>query len=217
MHPALGPFAPPPATAFDEINREIAHRAAEHEQAIRRWGIGLPFTGAEQETLVASAAPGRGAPAGGRAAAGLPAAPALAGRGLRRGRRPTVALTALSRDPAVLAGLAVVPAAFGWTGARLARVQRSLDDALPLDLVAHAICDAYRGLGELSDRAAASLAIEPRASGTCAATCPRHHRGEPAVHQRAGRGAVPGRVPPLPGLAPGPGPGPQPCGRWPGW
>jgi hypothetical protein len=76
-----------------------------------------------------------------------------------------VVVTALSGDPAVLAGLAVAPAAAGWTGLRLARTQRSLDDALPLDLVAHAICDAYRGLGELTDQAAASLAIEPRASG----------------------------------------------------
>jgi hypothetical protein len=44
-------------------------------------------------------------------------------------------------------------------------VQRALAEALPLDLVAHAICDTYRDLGELSEPAARSLAIEPRASG----------------------------------------------------
>lgn len=165
VHPALGPFAPPPAAVFDEINREIARRAAEHEQAIQRWGIGLPYAAAEQETLVirprraAESRPVAEQPPGYRLPGRSAAAAGAAAGGL------TVAVAALSRDPAVLAGLAVVPAAFGWTGARLARVQRSLDDALPLDLVAHAICDAYRGLGELSDRAAASLAIEPRASG----------------------------------------------------
>ena len=40
-----------------------------------------------------------------------------------------------------------------------------LQDALPLDLAAYAVRDAYRELGELSPAAAASLAIEPRASG----------------------------------------------------
>jgi hypothetical protein len=36
---------------------------------------------------------------------------------------------------------------------------------LPLDLAAHAVCDAYVALGELRPESAASLAIEPRASG----------------------------------------------------
>jgi hypothetical protein len=40
-----------------------------------------------------------------------------------------------------------------------------LADALPLDLVAGAICAAYRELGELTEQAAGSLAIEPRAAG----------------------------------------------------
>jgi hypothetical protein len=62
-------------------------------------------------------------------------------------------------------GLIVVPAALGWAARRLGRAQRELADALPIDLVVHAISDAYRELGELTDEAAASLAIEPRASG----------------------------------------------------
>jgi hypothetical protein len=36
---------------------------------------------------------------------------------------------------------------------------------LPLDLVAYAVRDAYQELGELSETAGASLAIEPRSSG----------------------------------------------------
>ena len=43
---------PPPAGTFDEINREMTGRAAGHEQARERWGIGQPYAGAEQETLV---------------------------------------------------------------------------------------------------------------------------------------------------------------------
>jgi hypothetical protein len=168
VHPALGPFTPPPAGSFDEINREMTRRAAGHEQARERWGIGQPYSAAEQETLVIL--PRRARRAGQeRPVADRPPSYRLPRRGPLTAAAAvsalTVVITVLSRDPAVLAGLVLAPAAVGWTGFRLARTQRSLDDALPLDLVAHAICDAYRSLGELGDRAAASLAIEPRASG----------------------------------------------------
>lgn len=168
VHPALGPFAPPPADAFDGINQDIARRAAGHEQARERWGIGQPYAGTEQQTLVIL--PRR---------AGRPRpVPEQAPR-YRAAERPprwpvpfaaaaaaaTVAVTAASGQPAWLAYLAVAAAPSGLAGWRLARAQRWLDDALPLDLVAHAICDAYRDLGELTEQAAASLAIEPRASG----------------------------------------------------
>jgi len=49
--------------------------------------------------------------------------------------------------------------------ARLGRVRAELADALPLDRAARAVLDAYQELGELRPEAAASLAIEPRASG----------------------------------------------------
>jgi hypothetical protein len=52
-----------------------------------------------------------------------------------------------------------------WARARLRRTRALLTDAAPLDLAAHAVCDAYAQLGELSGEAAASLAVEPRASG----------------------------------------------------
>ena len=119
----------------------------------------------------------------------------------------------------MLAGLAVVPAALGWTGFRLARTQRSLDDALPLDLVAHAICDAYRALGELSDRAAASLAIEPRASGylRCflpAATTEESQRFASALDGALAPGEFPrylvSRLVPAPGREPAAAAGPVP-------
>jgi hypothetical protein len=48
---------------------------------------------------------------------------------------------------------------------RLRRARERLPVVLPLDGAARAAAEAYRGLGELSDEAAASLVIEPRASG----------------------------------------------------
>jgi hypothetical protein len=70
-----------------------------------------------------------------------------------------------TRDPAVLSGLAVIPAAAGWTAIRLARTRSALADVLPLDLAARAICECYQHLGELTADAAASLDIEPRSDG----------------------------------------------------
>jgi hypothetical protein len=70
-----------------------------------------------------------------------------------------------SGELAVLAGLALVPLGLAWAFARLRRARRELQDAVPLDLAAAAVVDAYAELGELSAEAAASLAIEPRASG----------------------------------------------------
>jgi hypothetical protein len=77
----------------------------------------------------------------------------------------TLLITAISRDPLALAGLLAVPAAFGWAGLRLARTGRALSDVLPLEHLSRAICDAYAELGDLTEQAARSLAIEPRASG----------------------------------------------------
>jgi superfamily II DNA or RNA helicase len=168
VHPALGPFAPPPADAFPEINQEMSRRAAGHEQARERWGIGQPYAGTEQQTLVVL--PRRPAPP-----RPVPDQPPRYGAAARPPHWPVpapaamaavaLAATAASGDPAVLACLVLAAAPIGLAGARLARAQRRLDDALPLDLVAHAICDAYQELGELTEQAAASLAIEPRASG----------------------------------------------------
>jgi superfamily II DNA or RNA helicase len=165
VHPSLGPFAPPAEPEFDEINWTMTRRAAEHEKARERWRIGEPYIGQEQQTLVLrSRAVGppqshaqtppdypvdQRVPFGVAAAAGVGA--------------PITA--AYTHDPLALVALVGVPAALGWAVRRLGRTQTELADAMPLDLVAHAICDAYRELGELTIDAAGSLAIEPRASG----------------------------------------------------
>jgi superfamily II DNA or RNA helicase len=172
VHPSLSPFAPPPAAEFAEINRAMAGRAREHTRARERWAIGEPYLAEEHETLVVR---GRRGPRPGRTEQ----------RTEQRRERPpdypvrqraplalagvAAAMTAVCAlatwPPGALAGLAAVSAALGWAYARLARAGREIQDAVPLDLVAYAIRDAYHELGELSDDAAGSLAIEPRASG----------------------------------------------------
>jgi len=64
-----------------------------------------------------------------------------------------------------LIALALVPIGLGWAAVRLARAQKRLPTVLPLERSARAVVDAYRDLGEMSDAAAGSLEIEPRASG----------------------------------------------------
>jgi hypothetical protein len=166
VHPALGPFAPPPDTDFDEINRIMSHRAAERRQARERWRIGEPYVGEEHQTLVIRQR--RALPSRRPALASPPSYPidqhipfgvaAAAAVGA-----PLVA--AFTQDPIALVALLGVPGALGWAARRLGQTQRELAEVMPLDLVANAICDAYRELDELTDEASSSLAIEPRASG----------------------------------------------------
>jgi len=165
VHPALGPFAPPHDTLFAEINHAMTRRAAKHDEARERWRIGQPYAGEEHDTLVVRARRG-GAPA---AAVDSPPAYPLDQRvpfGTAGAAATISPLAAAStHNLAALTGLVVVPAALAWASGRLGRTQRELADALPLDLAAHAVCDTYRELGEFSQQAAGSLAIEPRASG----------------------------------------------------
>jgi len=162
VHPALGPFAPPPGDQLDEINRTMTRRAAAHEQARERWRIGVPYVSEERQTLVlrprrpADVEPPRAAPPGYPLRQRIPLAVAAAGA--------VVAPAAAVAEPRATVGAAVVPAALAWAARRLARMRRELSEPLPLDLAARAICDAYVELGELSPAAAGSLAIEPRAS-----------------------------------------------------
>jgi hypothetical protein len=166
VHPSLSPFAPPPANLFEEINRQMARRARDHELARERWAIGEPYLAVEQQTLLVR--PRRepaerppkpetppAYPVSQRVPYSLAATAAVA----------SPALEVLAHQPLALAGLALVPAAVGWAYARLARVRREIQETLPLDQAAFAIRDAYSELGELSNEAAASLAVEPRASG----------------------------------------------------
>jgi superfamily II DNA or RNA helicase len=165
VHPALTPFAPPPAVEFADINGEMTRRAREHGRARERWALGAPYLGEEHETLVVR--PRRYAPP-----PKLPERPPP----YPVSQRMPIALAATATasspllalgigEPLAFGGLVLVPVAFGWALSRLAHVRRELQDALPLDLAAYAIRDAYLELGELSEDAAASLAIEPRASG----------------------------------------------------
>jgi len=166
VHPSLSPFAPPPADLFEEIDREMARRAREHELARARWAIGEPYLAEEQETLVVRSRRQSPELQGSR---DTPPTYPVSQRtpytvaGAAAAASPILELTA--HQPLALIGLALVPAGFGWAYARLARTRRQIQETLPLDLAAHAVRDAYRELGELSDEAAASLAIEPRASG----------------------------------------------------
>ncbi|HEY7144752.1 MAG TPA: DEAD/DEAH box helicase family protein [Streptosporangiaceae bacterium] len=207
VHPALGPFAPPPAGSFDEINREMASRAAGHDQARERWGIGQPYAGTEQESLVILPRhPGRArqlsdtppryrlSQKGPAAAAALAAAVVLV-------------VTAATGNPAVLAGLAVAGAALGWAALRLARVRRLLAGALPLDLVARDLRRLPRpGRADRpGGRVAGHRAARVRVPALLAAG--RQRGRNRAVRPRAGRRAVPGWLPPLSHLPAGPRPG----------
>jgi hypothetical protein len=132
----------------------------------------------------------------------------------------------LAIGAAGLAGLAVAGGGLGWAALRLRRASRRLPLVLPLDRAARAVVDAYRELGELSDAAAASLVIEPRASGylrcvlteatseestrfavaldelVTVADAPRYLVARPLPEPGAGAGALLGRVllrrPPFP-------------------
>ena len=52
VHPELGPFAPPPASRLNELNRAMLARAGAAEEARERWRIGEPYRGADLRTLV---------------------------------------------------------------------------------------------------------------------------------------------------------------------
>jgi superfamily II DNA or RNA helicase len=172
VHPRLGPFAPPPSDDFGAINQTMAARAQALDQARERWGIGRPYADRHLDTLVVRARAGAPAapppPVPVRGAAVPPAYPLdqrgpLALAGAAGVAAPAAAL--LGGEPLLLGLAAVAPAALGWALHRLGRTERALADVPPLDLAGHAVADAYLELGELSKRAAASLAVEPRASG----------------------------------------------------
>jgi superfamily II DNA or RNA helicase len=166
VHPELGPFTPPAADRFGPLNAELLARAADRDGARERWQIGAPYRGVELPSLLvrpSASRPGAEAPAE-LAAPSLPISQALP---LGAGLGGAVACTAagVAAAPALLAGLALAPAGLGWAAWRLGRAKRRIPVVLPLDAAARAVADAYVALGELSPAAAASLSIEPRASG----------------------------------------------------
>ena len=174
VHPELSPFAPPPARQFAGINRAMLARAADRAEARDRWRLGEPYRGADLRTLVArrrGVSPHESPPlkgtvpvsrgdAGGQSPISQRTPVGVAVAGL------VVAIAAVAAvGVAGLAGLLVAAGGLGWATLRLRRASRRLPTVLPLDRAARAVVDAYRELGELGDAAAASLVIEPRASG----------------------------------------------------
>ena len=168
VHPGLGPFSPPPAAIFSEINVAMAARATNHELARERWSIGLPYDGTEREVLLVRPV------AGGSQAAASSAAPTPPSYPLNQ--RPLFGLTAaggLAAGVGAFAGAPVLvatgaimsPLTLAWAGVRSARARARLPQVAPLDLAAHAVCEAMVDVGDLSTAAAASLSIEPRPSG----------------------------------------------------
>ena len=138
-----------------------------------------------------------------------------------------------SRRPAsrlLLALVAVVPIALGWAAWRLGRAQSGCRSCCRSTAPPARWCDAYRELGEMSDAAAGSLEIEPRASGylrcvlteatpeesarfataldelVAVADAPRYLVARPLPDPDAGAGALLGRVlmraPAVPGPPP---------------
>jgi hypothetical protein len=167
VHPALGPFAPPPADQLAALNRAAAARATDYELARTRWRIGTPYRGQDHDTLVVRQRGQRPtvAPARSERPPRYPyrqAGPLALGI---TGAATAGMVAAVAGEPAVAVATALLPAGLAWAAARLGRVRAELADALPLDRAAHAVLDAYQELGEISAEAAASLAIEPRASG----------------------------------------------------
>jgi superfamily II DNA or RNA helicase len=167
VHPALGPFAPPPDTEFASINRSMSERTGQRELIRQRWRIGEPYQGAQLPTLLIKSRQQPRRPAE-RVRARPPGFPVSQGPAiwLAAGGLAVLAIGGLAGNVAAAAtGIVVLMLGLAWAMTRLGRVRAGLADALPLDLAARAICDCYRQLGQLSEQAAGSLTIEPRASG----------------------------------------------------
>jgi superfamily II DNA or RNA helicase len=166
VHPELGPFAPPPVGRFGALNAELTARAADRAAARERWRLGSPYRGVELPTLLVRR---RGARPDQAASAPEPSRPPQLSQRvpLATGATGVVlgAVGAAGGAEPVLAGLVLAPAGLAWAAVRLGRAKRRIPLVLPLDAAARAVTDAYRALGELSDAAAGSLAIEPRAGG----------------------------------------------------
>jgi len=166
VHPDLDPLVPPRTEVFAEINRAMRERAVGHRDARERWAIGQPYSGGEYLTVTAHAA--RDAPTPAPALTEQPPAYPVDQRGPAAGIVAGLVVAGLGTAltaPLAVPGLVVTVLAARWAWVRDVRMRERLAVAAPLDLAARALCDAYVELGELDPRAAASLEIEPRASG----------------------------------------------------
>jgi superfamily II DNA or RNA helicase len=174
VHPELSPFGPPAAPAFGAINAAMLERAADRDEARARWRIGTPYRGAELRTLVARRRPDQPpAPEPSAEPAVLPISQRLPiGAGLG-GAGLSAAAAVATGAPPLLAGLVLAPAGLTWAGLRLRAARARLPLVLPLDRAARAVADAYVELGEMSAEGAATVEIEPRASGWLRCSLPQ--------------------------------------------
>jgi hypothetical protein len=166
VHPEFGPFAPPPTDRFHALNTELVARATDRAAARERWQIGTPYRGVELPTLLVRRARGDGTAPPPTASPRPPElsqrVPLAAGFG---GAAAFGALGLATGTVALLGGLALAPAGLAWAAARLRSAKKRMPIVLPLEASARAVIDAYRELGEMTDQAAGSLRLEPRASG----------------------------------------------------
>jgi superfamily II DNA or RNA helicase len=166
VHPELGPFAPPAGARFTPLNRASLARAADREEARERWQVGTSYRGVELSSLLVRRESRDGAaPEAPPARSGsLPLSQRLPlGAGLGGG--VAFAAAGIFAAPVLFAGVALAPLGLGAAAFRLGRTRKRIAAVLPLDAAARAVADAYKELGELSTEAAASLSLDPRASG----------------------------------------------------
>ena len=167
VHPELGPFAPPSIDRFHALNTELVARATDRAAARDRWQIGTPYRGVELPTLLVRQRTVEQSVKRGQTPFHGPSSlsqrvPVASGLG---GAVAFGALGVATGATALLGGLLLAPAGLAWAAVRLREAKKKMPLVLPLDAAARAVADAYRALGEMSDEAAASLRIEPRASG----------------------------------------------------
>ena len=170
VHPELGPFAPPAAERFADLNAAMRGRAAAPGDARERWRIGEPYAGEEHRTVVIRPRREDADPSDRRLRScseeALNRGPRLRRPGALAGGGVALAVGGtLAGAPLALLAVAALPAAGAWAAARL-----EADAALhpvrpPLERIAAAVAGAYVALDELRPAAAASLAVEPRSSG----------------------------------------------------
>jgi hypothetical protein len=166
VHPELGPFGPPPVDPHEDHNPQLLTPATHRHPARQRRQRRTPNPGGELPTLLVR---GRNQTEPPKYAQSAPRTLHLSqkvpiGTGLGGGLACGAIAVAASAPP-LLAGLALVPAGLGWAAVRLRSAKKRLPLILPLDAAARSVIDAYKELGEMSDKAAGSLKLEPRTSG----------------------------------------------------
>ena len=191
VHPALGPFAPPPASRLRRDQpRRCARRAAEHERARERWRIGEPYRrrGAARRSSCGRAPAGRRRRADVRDAAGLPVdqrVPFGVARPRRRSPRSAAGRTRRRRAAARRRSRSCRRRSAG-PRSRLARAQtRAPGRAAARPRRARASATPTASSASSPTRPRRRWTIEPRASGYLRCVAQRRRRRRRASASRA--------------------------------